>query len=132
MLTDDSSKTVTILLLFYLILSLFNGHILGRLENHLPSKEWTTTVTFTAGARLHLIVQIPVLNATNEPENSRVVLRQKEYIYCLKRNLMSPHVSLLRSSVICLVTRCAQLMKTDNRYHIKSIIINRLLNTGNR
>ena len=53
-----------------------------------------------ARARLHLIVQIPVLNILNEPENSEVVLRQKEYIYCLRRNLINPHVSLLRSSII--------------------------------
>ena len=55
---------------------------------------------FMVGARLHLIVQIPVLNTLNEPENSEVVLRQKEYIYCLRRNLINPHVSLLRSSNI--------------------------------
>ena len=53
-----------------------------------------------ARARLHLIVQVPVLNITNEQENSRVVLRQKEYIYCLKRNLNSPHVSYPWSSII--------------------------------
>ena len=46
-----------------------------------------------AKARLHLIVQIPALNITNKIENSKVVLRQKEYIYCLRRNLNSPHVS---------------------------------------
>ena len=108
MLREDSSKTVTILFIFCLILSLFNGYISERLDNHLSSNKWTTTVNFKAGAqlvnlsdnlpvgaRLHLIVQIPVLNILNEPENSEVVLRQKEYIYCLKRNLISPHVSLL-------------------------------------
>ena len=53
-----------------------------------------------AGARLHLIIQFPMLNITTEPENSQFVLRQKEYLYCLRRNLNSPHVSLLRASII--------------------------------
>ncbi|XP_020623057.1 uncharacterized protein LOC110060616 [Orbicella faveolata] len=67
-----------------------------RLDNHSLSNKTTTqnsSANFIAGARLHLIVQFPVLNVTNKPENSSVVLRQKEYIYCLRRNLNSPHVS---------------------------------------
>ena len=93
MLSEDSSKLkVTILFLYYLkiislLISLFNGHISGRLDNHLLSNRTTTQ------ARLHLIVQFPVLNVTNQPENGSVVLRQKEYVHCLKRNLNSPHVS---------------------------------------
>ena len=68
----------------------------GRLHNHSSSNKVTTensSVNFMAKGRLHLIVQIPVLNIANKQENSSVVLRQKEYIYCLRRNLNSPHVS---------------------------------------
>ena len=45
-------------------------------------------------ARLHLIIQFPVLNTfgSSKPD---MLLRQKEYIYCLQRNLLSPHVSSL-------------------------------------
>ena len=78
------------------LLFLFNGHISGRLDNLSLSIKTTTqnsSASFMTGARLHLIVQFPVLNITNEPENSSVVMRQKEYIYCLRRNLISPHVS---------------------------------------
>ena len=72
-----------------------------RLDRHSLSNRTTSqdiSENLQAGARLHLIVQIPMLNIINEPENvnSDVVLRQKEYIYCLRRNLISPHVSLLR------------------------------------
>ena len=90
-------------MLFLLAFSLFNVRISGWLENHSLSNTTTTQNVpekFMVGARLHLIVQIPVLNITNELENSQVVLRQKEYIYCLRRNLISPHVSLLSSNIL--------------------------------
>ena len=83
--------------------SLFNARISGRLDSHSLSNRTTSqdvTENLQPGARLHLIVQIPVLNIINEPENSEVILRQKEYIYCLRRNLVNPHVSSLRSFVI--------------------------------
>ena len=88
MLGEDSSNIITMVY----VLSYFSG----RLHNHSSSNKITTknsSVNFLLRARLHLIVQIPVLNITNEQENSSVVLRQKEYIYCLRRNLNSPHVS---------------------------------------
>ena len=75
----------------------FNARISLRLESHSLSERSTTqniSENLPTGARLHLIIQIPVLNILNEPENSEVVLRQKEYIYCLRRNLINPHVSL--------------------------------------
>ena len=68
----------------------------GRLDNNSSSNKIITqnsSVNVKTRARLHLIVQIPVLKISNEPENSKVVLRQKEYMYCLRRNLNSPHVS---------------------------------------
>lgn len=79
---------------------MFKGHISARLDNYSSSYKTTeqNSSVMRKGAQLHLIVQIPVLNIKNESENSRIVLRQKEYIYCLRRNLKSPHVSLLRSS----------------------------------
>jgi len=72
-----------------------NRKIDGRLGNQFLSNKATTlhsSVQVMTGARLHLIVQIPMLNITNETANSLVELRQKEYIDCLKRNLISPHV----------------------------------------
>ena len=86
-----------------LIFSSFDVRISGRLEKNSLSNTTTThnvPEKFMVGARLHLIVQIPVMNILNKPENSEVVLRQKEYIYCLRRNLINPHVSFLRSSNI--------------------------------
>ena len=86
-----------------LISSLFNTCISGRLDSHLISNRTTSqdiSENLQAGARLHLIVQIPILNIINQPENSKVVLRQEEYIYCLRRNLICPHVSLLQASII--------------------------------
>ena len=85
--------------------SLFNACILGRLDSHsllnrTTSQDISENLQAGLGARLHLIVQIPMLNIINEPENSEVVLRQKEYIYCLRRNLISPHVSSLRAFII--------------------------------
>ncbi|KAJ7389816.1 Ankyrin repeat and LEM [Desmophyllum pertusum] len=59
----------------------------GRLENHSSS-----TSKITKRAQLHLIVQIPVLNVVKQTDNGSVVLRQKEYIDCLGRNLINPHV----------------------------------------
>ena len=46
----------------------------------------------TGSARLHLIIQFPVLN-TSAQDTNYLVKRQQEYIYCLQRNLHSPHVS---------------------------------------
>ena len=78
------------------LLFLFNGHISGRLDNlslSIKTTSQNSSANFKTGARLHLIVQFPVRNITNEPENSSVVVRQMEFIYCLRRNLISPHVS---------------------------------------
>ena len=83
--------------------SLFNARISGKVDSLSLSNRTTSqdvAENLQAGARLHLIVQIPVMNIINEPENSELVLRQKEYIYCLRRNLISPHVSFLRSFII--------------------------------
>ena len=76
--------------------SFYLSYSSGWLDNHWSSNQITTqdgSVNLMARARLHLIVQFPVLNIANEQENSGVLLRQKEYIYSLKRNLNSPHVS---------------------------------------
>lgn len=51
------------------------------------------------GARMHLIIQFPVLNTSDSLENSTLVKRQKEYIYSLQRNLLSPHVSSITCSL---------------------------------
>ena len=93
------SAPMVIILFSYL----FNTCISGRLDSHSLSNRTTSqdvSENLQAGARLHLIVQIPMLYIINEQENSEVVLRQKEYIYCLRRNLISPHVSLLRAFII--------------------------------
>ena len=46
----------------------------------------------TRSARLHLIIQFPVSN-TSGISDDNITKRQMEYIYCLQRNLLSPHVS---------------------------------------
>ncbi|XP_068709570.1 uncharacterized protein [Montipora foliosa] len=43
-------------------------------------------------ARLHLIVPFNVMNSSGTPMSSTMVARQNEYIYCLQRNLLNPHV----------------------------------------
>lgn len=43
-------------------------------------------------ARLHLIIQFPVLN-TSSSKSSITAMRQKEFIFCLQKNLLSTHVS---------------------------------------
>lgn len=43
-------------------------------------------------ARLHLVVPFNVMNSSGTPMNSTMVERQNEYIYCLQRNLLNPHV----------------------------------------
>ncbi|CAH3042381.1 unnamed protein product, partial [Porites lobata] len=45
-------------------------------------------------AQLHLLVQFPVLNISDTIRDEHLVMRQKEFIFCLQRNLLSPHVSL--------------------------------------
>ena len=88
MFGEDSSDIVTTVNIL--------SYSSGRLDNNSSSNKIITqnsSVNVKTRARLHLIVQIPVLNITSEQENSRVVLRQKEYIYCLRRNLNSLHVS---------------------------------------
>lgn len=42
-------------------------------------------------ARLHLIIQFPVLN-TSSSKSSITAMRQKEFIFCLQQNLLSTHV----------------------------------------
>ncbi|XP_068679066.1 uncharacterized protein [Montipora foliosa] len=42
-------------------------------------------------ARLHLVVPFNVMNSSGTPMNSTIE-RQNEYIYCLQRNLLNPHV----------------------------------------
>ena len=48
----------------------------------------------TGSAQLHLLVQFPVLNISDTIRDEHLVMRQKEFIFCLQRNLLSPHVSL--------------------------------------
>lgn len=55
---------------------------------HMPS-----AVTKSGSARLHLIIQFPVLNTSGNSDHDILMTRQKEYIYCLQRNLLTPHVS---------------------------------------
>ncbi|KAL9966170.1 hypothetical protein ACROYT_G024208 [Oculina patagonica] len=50
----------------------------------------------TGSARLHLIIQFPVLNTSGRVDDD-VTKRQMEYIYCLQRNLLSPHLRLSTS-----------------------------------
>lgn len=46
-----------------------------------------------SNARLHLIIQFPVLENLALAKNKAVVnMRRKEFSYCLQRNLLSPHV----------------------------------------
>ena len=42
---------------------------------------------------MHLIIQFPVLNTSGISDPASLASRQKEYIYCLQRNLLSPEVS---------------------------------------
>ncbi|XP_068746011.1 uncharacterized protein [Montipora capricornis] len=43
-------------------------------------------------ARLHLVIPFNVMNSSGTPTSSTMVERQNEYIYCLQRNLLNPHV----------------------------------------
>ena len=54
----------------------------------------------TGSAQLHLLVQFPVLNISDTIRDEHLVMRQKEFIFCLQRNLLSPHVSLHCSAEI--------------------------------
>ena len=50
----------------------------------------------TESARLHLIIQFPVLQTSGSSQDTNyLVKRQQEYVYCLQQNLLSPHVSSL-------------------------------------
>ena len=54
------------------------------------------TLSGMSNARLHLIIQFPVLeNLSLAKKKSVVNMRQEEFSYCLQRNLLSPHVSQL-------------------------------------
>ena len=65
--------------------------IIRQLHNtHAPNKPKTQVTT--GSARLHLIIQFPVLNISGRSDDD-VTKRQTEYFYCLQRNLLSVHVS---------------------------------------
>lgn len=58
-----------------------------------PVEEASMSVQPAGKAPLHLIIQFPVLNTSGSSEHRKLEIRQKEYIHCLQRNLLSPHVS---------------------------------------
>jgi len=65
--------------------------IIQQLHNTHASNKPNTNVP-TGSARLHLIIQFPVLNTSGRSDDD-VTKRQTEYIYCLQRNLLNAHVS---------------------------------------
>ena len=64
--------------------------IAGRMEN-VSIKE--------PGARLHVIIQFPVFNPSLGLGEEGAKQRQEEVIFCLQRNLLSPHVH--RTHILC-------------------------------
>ncbi|XP_068744337.1 uncharacterized protein [Montipora capricornis] len=59
-------------------------------QRGLGSKSSKINIT-SRRARLHLIIQFPVLNTSGSQTNVNLT-RQQEFIHCLQRNLLSPHV----------------------------------------
>ena len=61
--------------------------------NDIVKQQTTSKDIKMRGAQLHLIIQFPILNTSGISDPATLASRQKEYIYCLQRNLLSPDVS---------------------------------------
>ena len=61
--------------------------------NDIVKQQATSKDIKKRGAQLHLIIQFPILNTSGISDPAKLASRQKEYIYCLQRNLLSPDVS---------------------------------------
>ena len=61
--------------------------------NDIVKQQATSKDIKKRGAQLHLIIQFPILNTSGISDPVKLASRQKEYIYCLQRNLLSPDVS---------------------------------------
>jgi len=75
----------------------------GRMENASINE---------SGARLHLVIQFPVFNPSLGPGEKGTKGRQEEVIFCLQRNLLSPHIHTIH--ILCEDARDVLFVKVLN------------------